>query len=321
MHAHTLAQYRHDHVFLGEGHEANERRTRWVVGLTAAMMILEIAAGLAFGSMALLADGFHMATHAGALGVAAFAYAYARRHAREERFSFGTGKIGDLAGFASALALALVALGIATESLKRLFAPTAIAFNEALSVAALGLLVNLVSAWLLSGGRHEDSPSHGHHHSHPHHHHNHHHDHNLRSAYLHVLADALTSVLAIVALLAGGYLGWFWLDAAMGIVGAAVIARWSWGLIKDTAAVLVDATPDRALIEQIRAAIESDGDAKISDLHLWRVGPGRYAAIVSLIAASPLPVNAYKSRLVDHAEVVHLTIEAHHCSDRHGTAA
>jgi cation diffusion facilitator family transporter len=305
LHRHTLADHGHDHVFLGAGHERHERRTLWVVALTAAMMAAEIAAGLAFGSMALLADGFHMATHAGAMGVAAFAYAYARRHARDARFTFGTGKIGDLAGFASALALALFAVGIAAESVERLFVPAAVAFREALWVAALGLLVNLVSAWLLGAGH--DHHDHGHDHAH---------DHNLRSAYLHVLADALTSVLAIVALLAGRHLDWVWLDPAMGIVGAVVIARWAWGLMRDTAAVLVDAAPSNELADEVRAAIERDGDAKVADLHLWRVGPGRFAAIVSLVAADPLDAAAYKARLAEHRELAHVTVETHRC-DRH----
>lgn len=305
MHAHSLAEHRHDHVFLGDRHDVHERRTRWVVALTAAMMVVEVAAGLAFGSMALLADGFHMATHAGALGAALFAYAYARRHAHDPRFTFGTGKVGDVAGFASALALALIALGIAAESVQRLFAPTDIAYAEATVVAVIGLAVNLASAWLLGAGAH-----HHHHHGDDDHHH---HDHNLRSAYFHVLADALTSVLAIVALLAGFYFGWAWMDAAMGIVGAAVIARWSWGLLRSTATVLVDAAPPAALQADIRARIESDGDAAVSDLHLWRVGPGRFAAIIALVAARPLPPAAYKARLAGHPELAHVTVEVNHC--------
>ena len=224
----------HDHHFLGSSHDANARKTLWVVALTAVMMVGEIIAGTVFGSMALLADGFHMATHAGALAVAAGAYAYAKRHADNRRFSFGTGKVGDLAGFASALVLGIVAVGIAGESVGRLFDPRPVAFSQATLVAVLGLAVNLVSALLLAGGGH-------HHHHHGHHHHDDHDDHdhghgqnhrdnNLRSAYFHVLADALTSVLAIIALVAGRYLGWVWLDPLMGIVGAIVIARWSWSL-------------------------------------------------------------------------------------------
>lgn len=267
----------HAHDYLGAAHDDNARRTRWVVLLTAAMMVGEIIAGYATGSMALLADGFHMATHAGALAVAAVAYAYAKRHVADPRYSFGTGKVGDLAAFASAVVLGMVALGIALESLLRLAQPTPVNFGDATLVAVLGLAVNLVSALLLSGGRHHH---HGHEHQH-HRHHDHDHDHgpahghahgddiNLRAAYLHVLADALTSVLAIVALLAGRYLGWVWLDPVMGIVGSIVIARWSLALVRDVSAVLLD-TADPALIEEVRGSIEAQGDARITDLHVDR---------------------------------------------------
>lgn len=293
----------HDHVFLGARHDENARRTLWVVALTAVMMIGEIVAGTLFNSMALLADGFHMATHAGALGIAALAYAYARRHAHGRRYSFGTGKVGDLAGFASALVLGLVALGIAYESVTRLLDPRPVAFTEATIVAVLGLLVNIASMVLLGG--------HGHHHDHDHHHHDHNHDHehghdnNLRSAYVHVLADALTSVLAIAALLGGRYLGWVWLDPVMGLVGATVIAIWSWSLMRVTAAVLLDAS-DPALEAEIRQQIEGPGDARITDLHVWRVGPGAHAAIVSVIGADHA---AIRQRLQPVHEIEHLTIE------------
>lgn len=315
MHAETTAELRHPHVFLGRSHDDHERRTIWVVVLTAAMMVLEIVAGWLTGSMALLADGWHMATHAGALGIAAVAYRFARSHASDDRFTFGTGKVGDLAGFASALILAVIALAIAVESATRLFSPTPIAYGEAVWIAALGLAVNLVSAWLLSGGHHY----HGHHHHHhgsggAHHEQHPHHDNNLRSAYFHVLADALTSVLAIAALLAGMYLGWQWMDAAMGIVGAAVIARWSWGLLRDTGAVLLDASAPKELKEEVRATIE-DGDAQITDLHMWQVGPGQYGVIVSLVAAGPLEPTAYAGRLREHEEYAHVTIEVHRCAD------
>lgn len=316
MHSQTAAAHRHSHVFLGAGHDEHERRTRWVVVLTAAMMVVEIIAGWMTGSMALLADGMHMATHAGALGVAAIAYGFARKHAANPRFIFGTGKVGDLAGFASALVLALIALGIGVESFQRLFTPATVAYTEALWIAGLGLIVNLASAWLLSGGSGHDH--HGHDHGHPHgpaHGHGHH-DNNLRSAYFHVLADALTSVLAIAALFAGLYLGWRWMDAAMGIVGAAVIARWSWGLLRDTGAVLVDAAANPGLEAEIREAIE-DGDAEIADLHVWQVGPGRYAAIVSLIAANPDSPSAYAARVTIHEELVHVTVEVHRCEGHH----
>lgn len=292
-----LDELAHDHVFLGHGHDENARRTLWVVVLTAAMMVAEITAGLMFNSMALLADGFHMATHAGALGVAALAYAYARRHAQSRRYSFGTGKVGDLAGFASAVVLGLSALGIGWESTLRLLDPRPVAFGEATIVAVLGLVVNLVSAALLGGGHH-----HGHGHDHGHHDH----DHNLRSAYLHVLADALTSVLAIAALLGGRYLGWVWLDPAMGLVGASVIAAWSWGLMRDTAAVLLD-TSDPGLEAEMREQVEGPGDARITDLHVWRVGPGAYAAIVSVVGMDAATV---RERLTPVHEIGHLTVEA-----------
>ena len=296
----------HDHVFLGDRHDENARRTLWVVALTAVMMVGEIIAGAIFNSMALLADGWHMATHAGALAVAAAAYGFARRHAHDRRFSFGTGKVGDLAGFASALVLALIALGIGIESVARLFDPRPVAFTEATLVAVLGLVVNLVSAFLLAG-------SHGHSHGHDHHDHDHdhahdhrHHDNNFRAAFVHVLADALTSVLAIAALLCGRYLGWVWLDPAMGIVGALVIAIWSWGLLRDTATVLLDAS-DPHLEAEVRQEVESPGDARITDLHIWRVGPGAHAAIVSVTGS--VDGDTVRRRLRPVHELAHITVE------------
>lgn len=299
----------HEHVFLGAAHDENARRTRWVVALTAVMMIGEIIAGHVTGSMALLADGFHMATHAGALTVAAVAYSYAKRHARNPAYSFGTGKVGDLAGFASAMALGLISLAIGAESVVRLFQPIDVAFGEAMWIAAIGLLVNIASAFLLSGG-------HGHRHGHDHHHHahGHHHgpghggDNNLRSAYIHVVADALTSVLAIAALMAGRYPGWVWMDPAMGIVGAIVIARWSWTLIRDTSAVLLDRT-DEHVADEVRARIEAPGDARIADLHVWRVGPEAHAAIVSIVGDAGLTRELLERRLAPVHELAHLTIE------------
>ncbi|URM26713.1 CDF family Co(II)/Ni(II) efflux transporter DmeF [Pseudomonas frederiksbergensis] len=301
------SRYTHDHLFLGAAHDENARRTLWVVALTFVMMIGEIAAGYITGSMALLADGFHMATHAGALGIAAAAYGFARLHANNSRFSFGTGKVGDLAGFASAIVLGLVSIGIAGESIVRLLQPTAVAFTEATVIAVVGLAVNIVSAFLLSG-------NHGHH-GHDHHDHSHahahHHDNNLRSAYLHVLADALTSVLAIVALLAGRYLGWVWLDPVMGIVGAIVIARWAYGLMRDSAAVLLDTT-DEHVAAEIRELLESADDVRISDLHVWQVGPQARAAIVSVVAVAGVSADAIRERLAPVHELSHLTIEHRH---------
>ena len=294
----------HDHIFLGTGHDENARRTVWVVVLTAGMMAVEIVAGFVFNSMALLADGFHMATHAGALGVAAIAYAYAKKHANSRRYSFGTGKVGDLAGFASALVLGLVAVGIALESAQRLFDPRPVTFGEATIIAVVGLLVNIASALLLGGGHH-----HGHGHGHDDHHGDdhsgHHHDNNLRSAYVHVLADALTSVLAIAALLGGRYLGWAWLDPAMGVVGAIVIATWAWSLMRDTSNVLLDAH-DIPIEEEIRELVEGPGNAQITDLHVWRVGPGAHAAIV---AVRGLAGDEVRSRMVPVHEIAHLTVE------------
>ncbi|KAA0942339.1 MULTISPECIES: CDF family Co(II)/Ni(II) efflux transporter DmeF [unclassified Pseudomonas] len=293
--------YTHEHVFLGSAHDENAKRTLWVVMLTVVMMVGEIAAGYITGSMALLADGFHMATHAGALGIAAAAYAYAKRNASSARYSFGTGKVGDLGGFASALILGLVALGIGVESVIRLLQPTEVQFGTATLIAIVGLIVNIVSALLLGHG-------HNHDHEHSHNQNRHGNDNNLRSAYVHVIADALTSVLAIAALLAGRYLGWVWLDPAMGIVGAIVIARWAWSLMKATAGVLLDQTDDH-VAEEIRELVEQPGDATITDLHVWRVGPEAHAAIVSVLGKSTTNADNIRERLKPVHEVSHLTVE------------
>lgn len=304
MHSHSAGPWHHDHVFLGENAQGHERRTWIVVGVTLVAMVAEVGAGLAFGSMALLADGLHMATHAGALTLAGAAYAYARRNANNPRFAFGTGKVGDLAAFASAVILATVALLVGWESLERLAAPTAIDYSEATAVAVAGLLVNLGSAWLL----HPTEHSHEHGASH------HHHDHNLRGAYLHVLADALTSVLAIAALLAGAFYGWTWLDPAVGLVGAIVIGRWSIGLMKDSGAVLLDAS-SADLSGQVRAAVETHGD-RVLDLHVWRVGPGHHAAILSVLTERPCTSGEYKARLQYLPALCHLTVEVHEWIDQ-----
>ncbi|MCA1405360.1 CDF family Co(II)/Ni(II) efflux transporter DmeF [Ensifer sp. IC3342] len=306
--AHASVSTGHDHVFLGDNHRRNERRTWLVIALTAAMMVAEIAAGTYYGSMALVADGWHMSTHAAAMLIAALAYLYARRNARNRRFTFGTGKLGDLAGFASAIVLALIALLIGWESLLRLLNPVAISFPQAISVAVLGLAVNLASAWLLS----DDHAHHHHHHDDHHHAHGaagHGRDNNLRAAYLHVLADALTSVLAIVALTAGSLYGWTWLDPLMGMVGALVIARWSAGLIRDAGSVLLDYLPaGEDLPEEIRAAIEKDGD-RITDLHVWQLGPGHHGAIVSLVTKNPQSPSLYRDKLAHLHELSHVTVE------------
>jgi cation diffusion facilitator family transporter len=306
-----LAPWRHAHTFETDRPVRGERRTRWVVAITLVMMAAEIAAGTVFGSMALLADGWHMGTHAAALGVAVFAYVYARKHAADARYSFGTGKVGALGGFASAVGLAVVALLVLAESATRLARPVAIRFDEAIAVAVLGLGVNLVSAWLLRD--HDRADEHGtteEGHSHVH---GHHRDHNLRAAYLHVLADALTSVLAIVALLTGRLLGWRWMDPVMGIVGALVIARWSVALLRETSAVLLDAEVTSARRDAIRGALETGRDDRVSDLHVWRVGPRHLAAIVSVVSRTPEPPSAYKARLHGFPDLAHVTIEVHAC--------
>ncbi|MDQ1197922.1 CDF family Co(II)/Ni(II) efflux transporter DmeF [Agrobacterium sp. SORGH_AS 787] len=325
-HGHTDGT--HTHVFLGSDHERNERRVWMVIALTTVMMVVEIAAGQWFGSMALTADGWHMSTHAGAMLISALAYLYARKHAHDPRFTFGTGKFGDLAGFASAVVLGVVALLIAWESALRFVSPVEIDFNQAIIVAVLGLIVNIVSALLLKDdhhhyghhqGHHGDDDNHDHgHDSHAHRHDDHAHgshahhqsrDNNLRAAYLHVVADALTSVLAIVALILGKWNGWTFLDPAMGIVGGIIIARWSWSLLRSTGAVLVDAMPQqRPLLAKIRGAVET-GNENITDLHVWQVGPGHHAAIVSLSTTGETSAAAYREKLLEIEELSHVTIE------------
>jgi cation diffusion facilitator family transporter len=340
MHKQSIQTWENEHVFLGVSHDRNARRTWLVVGLTAIMMVAEIVAGTIFGSMALVADGWHMSTHAAALGISALAYDFARRYARDPRFSYGTGKFGELAAFSSALILALIALLIGYESVVRLLSPVAIRFEEAIVVAVIGLGVNLLSAWLLFDPQHGHGHDHdagvdrhGHaarpHGAHDHRHHGHHglqhhrhgtsdsdyhgsHDTNLRAAYLHVLADALTSVLAIVALLGGRVFGWTALDPAMGIVGAIVIALWSLGLLRSAGAALLDVVPDRSLEGAVRTRLEVDGD-RVSDLHLWRLGPGHTGVTVSVVASDPKPPAAYKERLAGLPGLSHVTVEVHPC--------
>ena len=295
----------HEHVFLGQQHARNERRTWLVVALTSAMMVAEIAAGLAYGSMALIADGLHMSTHAAALAIAALAYFFARRHVHDPRFTFGTGKLGELAGFASAVILGIIALLIGIECLLRIWTPVPISFNQAIAVATVGLAVNLASAWLLQHDHHHD-----HAHGNGHEHHHHHADHNLKSAYVHVLADALTSVLAIAGLLIARFQGWLWIDPAIGIVGAVIIAAWAWRLIRASGAVLLDTVPDANLAVLIRERLEVGGD-RLSDLHLWRVGPGHSALIAAIMSDRPLPADAYKRRLEGVAGLSHVTVEVH----------
>jgi cation diffusion facilitator family transporter len=315
MHAHSIDEWRHEHVFLGADHERNERRSWAVVALCAAMMTAEIVGGFLWGSMALIADGLHMSTHAAALVIAALAYAYARRHARDARFAFGTGKLGDLAAFASAIVLAMIALLIGWESVGRLFRPVPIAFGEAIPLAALGLAVNLVCALLLrEEGEHGAASGHGH--GHDHHHHDHA-DHNLRAAYLHVTADAAVSLLALVGLSAGRLLGWVWMDPAMGIIGALVIANWSWSLVRSAGAVLLDIQPDAGLVPEITRRLEGEGEDRIADLHIWRIGPGHNAAVVSLVSDRPEAPAVYKARLAGLAGLSHVTVEVQRCPGAH----
>ena len=307
-----IAGGRHRHVFLGAGHAANERRTWGVIILCGAMMAAEIVGGLLLGSIALVADGLHMSTHAGALLLAALAYGYARRHADDPRFSFGTGKLGDLAGFASAIVLAMIAMLIGYEAVTRFIWPVAIQFDEAIVIAVLGLLVNVASVWMLSGGDHH---RHEHAHSGAHAHHAEHaphaavhRDYNLRGALIHVMGDAAVSVVVIVGLLLGRFLGLLWMDPAAALLGAAVVASWAYTLARDTGRVLLDMTTDAKMAESIRSAIEGEGD-RLTDLHLWRLGPGHIGAIISVAAAKPRGPQFYRQRLARFASLSHVTIE------------
>lgn len=313
-------QWSHDHTFGQEARKAGEKRTLWVILLTATMMVVEIAAGISYGSMALLADGLHMASHTAALGISFFAYIYARRNASNPKFSFGTGKVNALGGFTGALLLALFALGMVWESCERFFVPVEIAYNQAILVAIVGLLVNGASVFLLGGGGDEgQGHAHGHSHSHSHSHaHAHSHDHgpgggdqNLRSAYLHVLADALTSLLAIFALLAAKYYGLRWMDPLMGVVGAFLVARWSVGLLRSTSHILLDHQGGEQRLESIRKAIEAEEGTFVTDLHVWSIGPDIFAAEIMIVAREPKAPHRYKDMVPESAGVVHLTCEVH----------
>jgi cation diffusion facilitator family transporter len=307
MHAHTLENWQHSHDFSVKN-DKGERRTLYVLILTAITMVVEIIAGSVYGSMALLADGWHMGTHVAAFFIAIFAYRYARKHADNPAFSFGTGKVNVLGGFASAVALAVVALVMLIESLQRIIDPHEIHFNEAIFVACIGLFINVVSAFLLKDG-------HGHAHHHHHGHDHHHHDHNLRAAYLHVLADAMTSLLAIVALVSGKYLGWNWLDPIMGIVGAIIITRWSYGLLKQSSPILLDTSIEEDYQQAIKETIENDSDNRISDIHVWRVSANHYAAIIALVTHYPEPAEHYKKLLSEFHKLSHITVEVNECRD------
>lgn len=315
MHQHNVENWQHQHNFSGANENA-ERRTQYVLLLTAVTMVVEIVAGSVYGSMALLADGWHMGTHVAAFMITIFAYRFARKHADNPAYTFGTGKVSVLGGFASAVALGVVALIMLIESLLRIIEPQAIQFNEAIFVAILGLVINLVSAFLLKDHQHD----HGHSHSHvdeqdqnyhePDHGHN---DHNLKAAYMHVLADALTSVLAIVALLSGKYFGWNWLDPIMGIVGALIISRWAYALIKQTGPILLDGSIEHKYKTAVTTTLENDADNKITDIHIWRVSADHYAAMISLVTQHPKNTEYYKSLLSDFDKLSHLTIEVNTC--------
>lgn len=303
MHGTNPETWQHSHDYLSDRHERNERQTRFVIALTAVMMVVEVAAGVAFGSMALLADGWHMASHASALSITAFAYWFARRHRHSARYSFGTWKVSVLGGFTSAVVLGIVALLIAWESVQRFVDPLEISFDQAIGVAVVGLAVNLASAWLLRDG-HDHGP-HGHHH--------HDHDHNLRAAYLHVLADALTSLTAIFALICGKLYGWSFMDPAMGIVGSLVIGRWAYGLVRETSAVLLDGDVDQRTLDTLRVAVEADTKDLVTDLHVWHVGPGRLAAIAAIVSDDPLSPDTYKEKMQSAVELAHVTVEVNRC--------
>jgi len=315
MHSHSIDQWTHDHNFLGARHDRHERRTWFVVALTATMMVGEIVVGWLSGSMALLADGWHMATHAAALGIAALSYLVARRQAGNSYFTFGTGKFGDLAAFSSAIILVMIAIQIAYESAVRLLHPVQIAYGEAIAVAALGLVTNIVSAWLLRDDS-DHHHGHGHDQSHIHAHGHHYHDNNLRAAYVHVMADAATSILAIAALLVAMYAQWVWADPAVGIIGSLVIASWAYGLLRASGAVLLDVHADKNLEMVIRDRLETKGD-RVTDLHLWQVGPGHRAAVISVVSDHPQSPATYKRRLGGLRGLSHLTIEVETCPHEH----
>jgi len=306
MHAETMEGWTHDHVFLGADHARNERRTRIVIALCCTMMVAEIVGGILFRSMALIADGLHMSTHAAALLIAAMAYAFARRRANDRRFTFGTGKFGDLAGFTSAIVLAMIALLIAWESVARLMHPIPIAFNEAIPIAAVGLGINLLSAWLLRD-------KHDHNHRDRGHDHRHSRDLNLRAAYVHVLGDAAVSILAVIGLVIARELQWLWIDAAMGIIGAAVISNWALALVHDAGSVLLDMRPNTELAGSIQECLEQGLD-RIADLHLWRVGPGHNAVVATIVSHEPRAPGFYKGRLARIPGLSHVTIEVERCA-------
>ncbi len=311
MHGPRLERWQYRHNYLPSTHRQSERRARIVLVLTLVMMVIELITGYATGSLALTADGWHMGSHAAALGIAAFAYAFSRQHVDNVRFTFGTGKVGPLAGYTSALFLSGIALFMVGQSLERLVRPVPVQFDEAILVAVIGLVVNLVCAAIL--GHHGEDLAEASEHPHRH-------DHNLYAAYLHVLADALTSVLAIVALTSGKYLGWTWMDPLMGIVGAVVIGQWSISLLRNSGHVLLDAEDNRDLVAKISSRIESESDTRIADLHVWRLGPSSHACIVSVVTHDARPADHYKSLLKGVAGLAHVTVEVNTCCDEGSTS-
>lgn len=314
MHDATITRVSHSHD-TGSVNPENERRTLQVVILTITTMAVEVAAGYVTGSMALLADGWHMGTHAFALGISYAAYLLARKHAESGYFSFGTGKFGVLAGYTSALFLGAVALWMIIESTTRFFHPVNIAFNEAILVASIGLVVNVVSIFILHDkGTHDHHHEHSHDHEHDHSHHDHH-DHNYRAAYLHVIADALTSILAIIALLSGRFLGWNFLDPVMGIVGGILICRWSFQLTRSTLLILLDGGVDRKIHEMIREAVESDNESRIADLHLWRISSHEMAVVISVVTGRNRTAEEFLARLKGIPDITHMSVEVHTCDD------
>lgn len=309
MHNDTLKKIRHEHAFHDVAHE-NEKKTLQVIILTGLTMCGEIIAGVLTGSMALLADGWHMGTHAFALGITYFAYVMARKYSDSSKFDFGTGKFGILSAYTSALFLGATAIYMMVESVGRFFRPVPIAFDEAILVAIVGLAVNVLSIWMLhsKGEQYHDHSHHDHEH--------HHHDHNLRAAYLHVVADALTSVLAIVALVTGKFLGWVFLDPVMGIVGGILIARWAWGLLRSSAFILLDGNGDRDIHDAVVNAIQSDGDSIVGDLHIWPLNSNAYAATITVVTKKSRTPSDYCSRFSEISRLKHTTIEIHNCTDQ-----
>ena len=297
----NIELYRHKHHFNQHKPKAGEKRTWWVILLTTVTMAGEIIAGLLFGSMALLADGLHMASHTTALTISALAYRYARKHAHDKRFSFGTGKVSSLAGFTSAILLAMFALIMVVESIDRFVNPVSIAFDEAIFVAVVGLIVNIVSVFILRVKK--NSPENDGH--------AHHQDHNLRAAYLHVLADALTSLLAIIALLAGKLVGLSWMDPLMGIVGAVMVTRWSIGLLNETSRILLDHQAPDLLVDKVKGLLEMDGQTTITDLHIWSIGSNQYVAVIELVCNNNKDAKDYSKLLEAIENITHVTIGIH----------